>query len=103
MSLRIIYKKRERSRPRGGQPKRPEPSKPGRGHKYATPRVPAHNTRRPKGQRAIIPDARRSGLVSFWHGEGSPGVLLDSHGRFGTGGFRGFSMSSIGALLPIAL
>src|SRR5262249_17020136 len=36
MSLEIIYKGRTVPT-EGGHPERPEPSKPGRGHKYATP------------------------------------------------------------------
>src|SRR5262249_11883778 len=70
MSLRIIYKVRTVPT-EGGHPERPEPSKPGRGHKYATP-VSRRTIRAAQGQRHIIPDARRSGLASFWHGERFP-------------------------------
>src|SRR5262249_28587896 len=49
----------------GDHPERPEPSKPGRGHKYATPVSQRTYAPPEKGQRSIIPEGRRSGLVFF--------------------------------------
>jgi hypothetical protein len=91
MRLGIIYKVRTVPT-EGGHPERPEPSKPGRGHKYATP-VSRRTIRAARMGSGILYQmlGARAWLL-FGMAKGSPGVLLDSHGGLETGGFHCFGM-----------